>query len=231
MSSAVQGFYGRWARLYDVIARYLPGVRRLRQRAVATLELEPGDTVVEMGTGTGANLPFLRDAVGPSGTVVGVDVTRPVLDRAWTLTERRGWDDVHLVRADATRPPIQSADAVLATFVVGMFEDPADAVHGWCDLVSPGGTVVLLDAMLSDRSYAPFVNPFFRAFVTLSTPPTLQMRYDRDLAGDLDRKVTAARAALRDRSREVAHEESFLGFARLTGGRIDSRSTARHPDP
>jgi len=222
MSSAIQGFYGRWARLYDLIARYLPGVRRLRERAAAALELDPGDTVVEMGTGTGANLPFLREAVGPSGTVVGVDVTRPVLDRASVLVDGHGWENVHLVRGDATRPPFQAVDAVLATFVVGMFEEPADAVHGWCDLVRPGGNVVLLDATLSDRSYAPFVNPFFRAFVTLSTPPTLQLRYDRDLAGDLDRKVTTAREALRDRSRGVAHEESFLGFARLTGGRVDS---------
>ncbi|MFW5920020.1 MAG: methyltransferase domain-containing protein, partial [Halanaeroarchaeum sp.] len=135
MSSAVQGFYGRWVRLYDVIARSLPGVRRLRERAVAALELDPGDTVVEMGTGTGANLPFLRDAVGSTGTVVGVDVTRPVLDRSRSLIERREWDNVHLVRGDATRSPVRAADAVLATFVVGMFEDPADAVHGWCDLV------------------------------------------------------------------------------------------------
>ncbi|MFW6376695.1 MAG: class I SAM-dependent methyltransferase [archaeon] len=227
MSSAVQGFYGRWVRLYDVIARSLPGVRRLRERAVAALELDPGDTVVEMGTGTGANLPFLRDAVGSTGTVVGVDVTRPVLDRSRSLIERREWDNVHLVRGDATRSPVGAADAVLATFVVGMFEDPADAVHGWCDLVGSGGTVVLLDATRSDRSYARVVNPFFRAFVTLSTPPTLQLRYDRDLAGELDRKITAARAALGDRSSAVVHEESYLGLARLTGGRVDSSSVRR----
>ena len=220
MSSTVQGFYGRWARLYDVIARYTPGVRGLRETAAAALELEPGDAVVEMGTGTGANLPFLREAVGPTGTVVGVDVTRPVLDRTRKLVDRRGWDNVHPVRGDAGRPPVDSVDAVLATFVVGMLDDPAGAVHDWCDLVGSGGNVVLLDATLSDRFYGSVVNPFFKAFVTLSTPPTLQLRYDRDLTADLDRKVKAARDALRDRSSAIANEESFLGFARLTGGRI-----------
>jgi ubiquinone/menaquinone biosynthesis C-methylase UbiE len=220
MSEAVQGFYGRWARFYDVIALYTPGVRRLRERAAATLELDPGDTVVEMGCGTGANLPYLRAAVGPTGSVVGVDVTRPILDRARSLVDRRGWDNVYLARADARRPPVASADAVLATFVVGMLDDPAKAVGDWCDLVGSGGNVVLLDATESDRSYAPVVNPVFRAFVTLSTPPTLQLRYDRDLTGDLDRKVSAAREALRSRSSAVAHEDRFLGFARLTGGRV-----------
>lgn len=221
MSSAVQGFYGRWARLYDGIARYTPGIRQLRERAAATLELEPGDTVVDMGTGTGANLPFLRESVGPTGTVVGLDVTRPVLDRAQQLVDRRGWDNVHLLHADATNPPLDAADGVLGTFVVGMFEDPAGTVEDWCDLVGPGGNVVLLDATLSDRSYGPVVNPIFRGFVTLSTPPTLQLRYDRDLAADLDRKVSVARDTLRKRSGAIAHEESVLGFARLTGGQIE----------
>ncbi|MFT4891574.1 MAG: phosphatidylethanolamine/phosphatidyl-N-methylethanolamine N-methyltransferase [Halobacteriales archaeon] len=220
MSGAVRGFYGRWARLYDTIARYTPGIRRLRERAATALELDPGDTVVEMGTGTGANLPFLREAVGPTGSVVGVDLTRPVLDRARGLADRAGWRNVHLLQGDATRPPVDSADAVLGTFVVGMFDDPAGTVHDWCDLVGAGGNVVLLDATLSDRPYGPVVNPFFRAFVALSTPPTLQVRYDRDLAADLDRKVRSARDALRERSGAIAHEESFLGFARLTGGRI-----------
>ena len=221
MSEAVQGFYGRWARLYDLVALYTPGVRRLRERAAAALELERGDTVVEMGCGTGANLPFLREAVGPTGSVVGVDVTRPILDRARSLVDRRGWDNVHLARADARRPPVASADAVLATFVVGMLDDPAGTVRDWCDLVGSDGNVVLLDATRSDRPYAPIVNPFFGAFVTLSTPPTVQVRYDRDLTGDLDGKVQAARAALRSRSSAVAHEERFLGFARLTGGRVE----------
>jgi len=34
------------------------------------------------------------------------------------MTERRGWENVSFVQADATDPPIRSADAVLATFVV-----------------------------------------------------------------------------------------------------------------
>jgi phosphatidylethanolamine/phosphatidyl-N-methylethanolamine N-methyltransferase len=221
MSSTVQGFYGRWARLYDPIARYTPGIRRLRKQAAAALELDPGDTVVEMGVGTGANLPFLREAVGPTGTVVGLDVTRPVLRRARRLVERRGWHQVHLLQGDATNPPVDSADAVLATFVVGMFGDPAGAVRDWCNLVGAGGTVVLLDATLSDRPFGPVVNPFFRGFVTLSTPPTRRLRYDRDLAADLDRKVTAARDALRERSSAIVQEESALGLVRLTGGRIE----------
>ncbi len=69
-SESAQEFYGRWARLYDLIARRTPGIPRLRGRAAAACGLESGDTVVEMGCGTGANLPYLRERVGPEGTVI-----------------------------------------------------------------------------------------------------------------------------------------------------------------
>jgi SAM-dependent methyltransferase len=213
---AVQSFYGRWARLYDLVARYTPSVTRLRRRAVAALSLAPGDTVVEMGCGTGANGPHLRKAVGPEGRVVGVDFTPGVLDRA----RGRGYDVV--VRGDATRPPVVGpVDGVLASFVVGMFDAPATAVDGWCDLV-PGGTVVLLDAAHSDRRVGEPVNAVFDVLTVVSTPPTFKLRYDEPLGRTLHRRVHDARRALRDRATAHAHEEHLLGLVRLTGGRIPS---------
>ncbi|WP_121822283.1 class I SAM-dependent methyltransferase [Halostella salina] len=221
-ATTAQAFYGRWAALYDAIARYTPGVARLRARAADALELSPGDTVVEMGCGTGANLPYLRDRVGPGGTVVGVDFTGPVLGRARRLAERRGWDNVHVVRGDAARPPVvERVDGVLASFVVGMLDDPAATVDRWCDLVGAGGNVVLLDAALSDRAVAAPVNAAFRAVTVLSTPPTLKLRYVDSPHERLRQRVAEAREALRGRASAVAHEDHWLGIVRLTGGRID----------
>ncbi|MFU8869569.1 class I SAM-dependent methyltransferase [Natronococcus sp.] len=225
-----QEFYGRWARLYDLIARRTPGIPALRRRAAAACRLERGDTVVEMGCGTGANLPYLREQVGPEGTVIGLDFTGPVLERARELTAE--YDNVHVVRGDATSPPFGSipevaavgdagdVDAVLATFVVGMLEDPAGAVDDWCDLVGPGGHVVLANAARSDEWYAPPVNAVFRAIVVLSTPPTTKLRYEDAPHLRLDAKIDAAHARLRERSRAVADETHVFGVVRLTGGRI-----------
>ena len=238
MTETAQAFYGRWARLYDLLARRTPGIVRLRRRAVAACRLEPGDTVVEMGCGTGANLPHLRAAVGPTGTVVGVDFTRPVLERARELTAE--WGNVHLVRADASRPPTigrddpgageferpssppaaEGVDAVLATFVVGMLAEPAEAVDDWCELLSPGGHLVLVNAASSRGRLAPAVNPLFRAVVVLSTPPTTRLRYDDGPTRRLDRRIEAAHGRLRERADAIAHEEHALGVVRLTGGRI-----------
>jgi ubiquinone/menaquinone biosynthesis C-methylase UbiE len=216
-----QSFYGRWALLYDLLATRTPGIGSLRERAAAVLRLDPGDTVVEMGCGTGANLPYLREQVGPEGTVVGIDFTRPVLDRARATVAE--YDNVHLVRGDAASPPVEEpVDAVLATFVVGMLDVPAGAVDDWCDLLSEGGHLVLVDAGSSDsdRAYARLVDAAFRAVVVLSTPPTTQLRYDRDPQALLDRRVADARDALGARAEALADERRALGVVRLTGGRI-----------
>ncbi|WP_238386790.1 class I SAM-dependent methyltransferase [Natrialba swarupiae] len=247
-TEGAQEFYGRWATPYDVIARRTPGIQRLRRRVAAACQLEPGDTVVEMGCGTGANLPYLRERVGPEGTVVGIDFTGPVLERAREATA--AYDNVHVLRADATTPPLPSSDrsaasddeasvddtgrsdvevagvdpgpidAVLATFVVGMLEDPAGAVDDWCEFVRPGGHVVLANAARSDEWYAPPVNAVFRTIVVLSTPPTAKLRYEDDPHLRLDERIDAAHARLRERSVAVADETHVFGVVRLTGGRL-----------
>lgn len=217
--AVAQSFYGRWARLYDRIAE-APGVVTWRDRAADALDLAPGDTVVEMGCGTGANLPHLRERVGADGRVVGVDFTAGMLDRARERVERAGWANVHLVRGDATRPPVAGpVDAVLESFVVGMFDDPERVVEGWLDLLEPGGRIALLDAAPSDRLAAVPLDAAFRAFVVLSTPPTLQFRYASPPWRALADRIRAARRPVADRTVDRRHDEFGLGFVRLTSGR------------
>ncbi|WP_049902398.1 class I SAM-dependent methyltransferase [Halococcus agarilyticus] len=218
--STAQTFYGRWARLYDAIAT-LPGVGSWREAAARSLDLSPGDTVIEMGCGTGANFRYLRERVGPTGTLVGVDFTRGMLDRAATRIAREGRSNVHLVRGDATQPPIEGpVDAVLASFVVGMLADPAAAVDGWLDLVAPGGRVALLDAARSSRASARPLDAAFRLFVAASTPPATQLRYENPPWESLDERVAAARRPLADRTVDHTHETFGFGFVRLSSGRV-----------
>lgn len=219
-TAEAQTFYGRWARLYDLLARRTPGIRGFRQSVVDACRLEPGDTVVEMGCGTGANLPMLREAVGPSGTVVGLDFTGPVLERARRLTAE--WPNVHVLRADATTPPVaDDVDAVLATFVVGMLDDPAGAVDDWCALVGPGGHVVLGNAARSRRWYGAVANLPLWVVTVLSTPPTTRLRYEENPLDRLDAKIHSAHSRLRIRSAAVLEDTRVLGAVHVTGGRVD----------
>jgi len=214
--TAAQSFYGRWARVYDWLAS-APGVASWRDRTADALALAPGDTVVEMGCGTGANVPHLRERVEPSGRIVGIDVTREMLDRARERPARTG-ETVHYVQADAARPPVRAADAVLATFVAGIFEDPASAVDAWCDSVGPGGRVALLNFQRSPSALAAPLNLAFEGFVRLSAPGTRLSRQSHVSA--FERRVRAARERLTERTVARRYETMAGGFVGLLSGTV-----------
>lgn len=207
-------FYGRWARVYDLLAA-APGVRSWRERAATALDLGPGDSVVEMGCGTGANVPYLREGVEPGGTVVGVDVTRAMLRRAREHGDRTG-AGVHYLQGDAARPPVRGADAVLATFVAGIFPDPAAVVDRWCDLVGPGGRVALLNFQRSDRALAAPLNFAFEGFVRLSAPGGRLSRSSQ--AAAFQARIEAARETLTDRTETQQFETFAGGYVGLLSG-------------
>lgn len=222
---AVRELYDRWSRVYDVNP-VLGLVRPLRRRAVAAMGLAPGDTVVDMGTGTGANLAFLREAVGPTGRVVGVDVSPGMLAAARARVERAGWDNVALVEGDVRRPPLAGpVDGVLSAFVVVMYADPGPLLDAWADLVD-GGVVANLYSGPSTRPSAPLVNRLLAGYLRL-------FEAGWDAGGDgpspLDvvaRRGRLARSALASRATSAAHETGLLGLVQLDVGRFDG-STAR----
>jgi len=205
--------YGRWARFYDWFARATAGVGGVRDACVEALELNRGDTVVEFGCGPGPNLPALREAVGPSGHVVGVDITGRMLDRARALVARRGWRNVSLVQGDAATPPVADADAVLSTFVTSLFPDPEAVVGEWCELAD---SVVL-------ASFAPrgnrAANAALWAFTRLST--SLFDATGEDALGQLDRRTTAARRGLETRMDRVAGGTFVFGTVVVSAGYRD----------
>ena len=184
----IRDSYRRWARLYDWFARATTAVGGVRAACVDALELDPGDTVVEFGCGPGPNLPALREAVGASGHVVGVDVTDRMLDRAQALVARRGWENVSLVQADAATPPIAAADAVLATFVTSLFPDPESVVHEWCDIAD--SVALATFAPRGNRA----ANAALWGFTRLSTE--LFDAAGGDALAQLDRRTAAARSGL-----------------------------------
>jgi ubiquinone/menaquinone biosynthesis C-methylase UbiE len=216
-TASTRQFYSRWARLYDAVADRSV-VSRVRAEAVTALAPAPGDVVVDVGCGTGANVPHLRRRVRPGGAVVGLDFTPGMLAAARRRARRDGWDDVQLLRADATRPPVREADAAFAAFVSGMLADPAAAVRSWAAVVGPGGRLGLLDLARSTGSGRP-LNPAFRAFVRATTPPGGRS-VRRSPASLLDERVAAAHRALADVCTDVTHETYALGFARVTAGTV-----------
>lgn len=132
-----------WYRLFEWIL-WLP--RGIRDRAVRKLKLQHGNIVLEVGCGTGRNLPYLEAAVGPSGHVLGVDLSERMLNRAQALCERRAWKNVTLARTDALdyRAP-RLLDGVLFSLSYSVMQNRERILyHVWSQLRA-GCRVVIVD--------------------------------------------------------------------------------------
>src|SRR3954468_10474762 len=135
----VQEFFG--ARAADWDSKF-PGDGPAFAAAVADLGLRAGDRVLDAGCGTGRALPPLRAAVGPSGVVIGVDLTPAMLQAA----VRAGRDhDGRLLLADVTALPLRSRslDAVFAAGLIAHLPQPAENLRELARVVRPGGTLAL----------------------------------------------------------------------------------------
>ncbi|MFD3804474.1 class I SAM-dependent methyltransferase [Streptomyces sp. NPDC058611] len=135
----VQEFFGARAADWD---RKFPGDGPAFTTAVAGFALRPGDRVLDAGCGTGRALPALRAAVGPSGTVLGADLTPQMLAAA----QRAGRAaDGALLLADVARLPLRDGclDAVFAAGLIAHLPDPGANLRELARVVRPGGGLAL----------------------------------------------------------------------------------------
>ncbi len=110
--------------------------------AIATAPPPPGGTAIDVGCGTGRALPVLRDAVGPTGTVLGLDITPEMLAVAATrATAARAL----LALADASQLPLPTAtaDVIFAAGLVNHLPDPAAGLAELARVTRAGGTLIL----------------------------------------------------------------------------------------
>ncbi|MGW7052837.1 class I SAM-dependent methyltransferase [Streptomyces sp. NPDC054887] len=110
--------------------------------AVADLGLRRGDAVLDAGCGTGRALPYLREAVGPGGAVLGADLTPAMLRAAVDAGRDRA---ARLIVADVARLPVRtgSLDAVFAAGLISHLARPAEDLRELARVVRTGGLLAL----------------------------------------------------------------------------------------
>jgi ubiquinone/menaquinone biosynthesis C-methylase UbiE len=165
--------YRRNARFYDLLVRPLPLFERLRQKAVARLNLRPGETVVDLGCGTGLSFESLERGVGPQGRIIGVEITPEMLAKAREKVARHGWSNVTLIEANAEEVDLEpgSVDAVLCCLTNDIMHSKA-AVERAARALRPGGRFVATGVKLASGLHGRLLNPITRAYsVTAITVP------------------------------------------------------------
>jgi len=206
---AIADTYRKRAKRYDLTANlyYLIGFReyRYRRQAVAALQLRPGDTVIELGCGTGLNFALLLGAVGPTGRVIGVDLTEAMLERAQRRIDANGWRNVELVHSDVAAYEFPSiVDGVISTFAITLSSEYDRAIEHAAAALAAQRHCVILDLKRPNNAPPWLVN--------------LGLAITRPFGVSLDMTKRHPWESLERHMVNTTFEDLYFGFAYLAVG-------------
>ncbi|MEW5896945.1 MAG: class I SAM-dependent methyltransferase [Nanoarchaeota archaeon] len=159
----VYSFWGRFPSLYsaqDTIT-FLGRAKTIRSLAVKKVGLKRGSKVLEVACGSGRNFPYLVEAVGKNGFILGFDYSQEMLDATKDLCERNGWNNIiKLVQGDAAQLKIteKNFDGVISVLGISAIPDWEKALNRCYDVLRAGGKLVVCDARLFS-GFLKFLNP------------------------------------------------------------------------
>ncbi len=122
---AAKASYDRMSRWYDALAGM--SEKKFRDLGLRKLDAQEGETILEIGFGTGHCIQALARSVGGSGKVYGIDLSEGMFNLTQTRVQKAGLSErVDLKLGDAAQLPFQSGffDAVFTSFTLELFDTP-----------------------------------------------------------------------------------------------------------
>jgi phosphatidylethanolamine/phosphatidyl-N-methylethanolamine N-methyltransferase len=149
----VQRAYEFWAPAYDFIFDWIfaPG----REEAIRHLDLTSQHSALEVGIGTGLNLPLYPE----SCRLTGIDLSQEMLDKAVERVQTLAMPDVTLKVMDATSMDFgdNEFDRAIATYTISAVPDPVAVLREMRRVVKPGGIIVIVNHFRSERRMVGFL--------------------------------------------------------------------------
>jgi phosphatidylethanolamine/phosphatidyl-N-methylethanolamine N-methyltransferase len=142
----VKRAYALYSPVYDFIFDriFYPG----RVAAIRLLDIQPDERILEVGIGTGLNLPLYPRRC----RLTGIDISERMLQKAQAKVEELGLDTVTLKVMDASAMDFgdNEFDRALATYVISAVPDPLGVLREMRRVVKPGGAIVILNHFRSE---------------------------------------------------------------------------------
>lgn len=204
--------YGYLIRLFRPFPDFDPPfIKPVRQRAVELLHLKAGNRVLDVGCGSGGSFPYLVHAVGPSGQVVGVEISPEISINAEKRIVKNDWRNVEVIEAAAQDVHLIGLFDGLLMFAAADVYASEEALENIVPHLRENARVAAFGAKLSSKGLGSGLNPVLRMLFNLSFSTTPRPDYEpwRSLA---------------KRVEKLDVEEYFFGLMFLCSGSILRKS-------
>lgn len=205
----ITNIYRQRAKFYDLVEKLFNiifGAWSYRKRAVKALNLQAGDTVVDLCCGTGLNFSLLQETVGSKGKIIGVDLTDGMLSQAQKRVEDNDWSNVELVLGDAASYQFPTRiDGIISTWAITLVPEFERAIENGCQALSAGARWVILDWKVPSN------------WLSLFAPP-ISFLFLRPFGGNLKMATRHPWESINKYLKNTSFTELLLGFAYIAVG-------------
>jgi len=119
------------------------------QNFVSKIDLKPGQTILDVGTGTGILIPFLLEAIGPTGSITAIDYAEKMVQRSQSKYGNIRNVTIELQDVEELNLPSESFDMIICFGLFPHLENRVQALNQMNRVLKPGGRLLIAHALSS----------------------------------------------------------------------------------